>query len=136
MQALKYAKSQGAMCLGVTNTVGSAIASQTACGIHINAGCEIGVASTKAYTCQIVALTLLGLTLAEDSMSHRAKYDRIVAGLRTLPGKVRQVWHHPRRKPSPTSPYVPAGLPALDGSPAPRRNALVATAEMLWLAAA
>jgi len=36
----------------VTNTVGSAIARSTHCGVHINAGCEIGVASTKAYTSQ------------------------------------------------------------------------------------
>lgn len=53
-QALHYAKKQGALCLGVTNTVGSAIAAATDCGIHINAGCEIGVASTKAYTSQVL----------------------------------------------------------------------------------
>lgn len=53
MQALEYAKMQGAMCIGVTNTVGSAIARSTHCGVHINAGCEIGVASTKAYTSQV-----------------------------------------------------------------------------------
>lgn len=53
LQALHYAKKEGALCLGVTNTVGSAIATATECGIHINAGCEIGVASTKAYTSQV-----------------------------------------------------------------------------------
>jgi glucosamine--fructose-6-phosphate aminotransferase (isomerizing) len=47
LQALEYAKSCGALCVGVTNTVGSAIARGTHCGVHINAGCEIGVASTK-----------------------------------------------------------------------------------------
>ena len=52
MQALEYAKARGALCIGITNTVGSAIARSTHCGIHINAGCEIGVASTKAYTSQ------------------------------------------------------------------------------------
>jgi len=51
-QALQYAKDKGALCIGVTNTVGSAIARSTHCGVHINAGCEIGVASTKAYTSQ------------------------------------------------------------------------------------
>ena len=53
MQALEYAKARGALCIGVTNTVGSAIARSTHCGVHINAGCEIGVASTKAYTSQV-----------------------------------------------------------------------------------
>lgn len=38
---------QGAMCVGLTNTVGSAISRGTHCGIHLNAGYEIGVASTK-----------------------------------------------------------------------------------------
>jgi glutamine---fructose-6-phosphate transaminase (isomerizing) len=47
-QALEYAKCRGALCVGITNTVGSAIARNTHCGVHINAGCEIGVASTKA----------------------------------------------------------------------------------------
>ena len=60
-QALEYVKARGALCVGITNTVGSAVARSTACGVHINAGCEIGVASTKvsqagtqhtAWSCQ------------------------------------------------------------------------------------
>jgi glucosamine--fructose-6-phosphate aminotransferase (isomerizing) len=45
--ALEYALENGAICVGVTNTVGSTLSRRTHCGIHINAGCEIGVASTK-----------------------------------------------------------------------------------------
>ena len=45
--ALQYATENGALCVGITNTVGSAITRNTHCGVHINAGCEIGVASTK-----------------------------------------------------------------------------------------
>ena len=45
--ALDYALENGALCVGITNTVGSALARKTHCGVHINAGCEIGVASTK-----------------------------------------------------------------------------------------
>ena len=40
-------QARGALCIGVTNTVGSAISRSTHCGIHLNAGYEIGVASTK-----------------------------------------------------------------------------------------
>jgi glutamine---fructose-6-phosphate transaminase (isomerizing) len=45
--ALDYALENGALCVGVTNTVGSTLSRRTHCGVHINAGCEIGVASTK-----------------------------------------------------------------------------------------
>lgn len=51
LNALEYALENGALCVGITNTVGSAIARNTHCGVHINAGCEIGVASTKVYVC-------------------------------------------------------------------------------------
>lgn len=50
LNALRYAKSQGTLCVGITNTVGSAIARETDCGVHVNAGAEIGVASTKVST--------------------------------------------------------------------------------------
>ena len=42
-----HAQAKGALCVGVTNTVGSAISNATHCGVHLNAGFEIGVASTK-----------------------------------------------------------------------------------------
>ena len=45
--ALRYCLERGALCLGITNTVGSTISRETHCGVHINAGPEIGVASTK-----------------------------------------------------------------------------------------
>lgn len=45
--ALRYCKERGALTVGVTNTVGSSISRETDCGVHINAGPEIGVASTK-----------------------------------------------------------------------------------------
>lgn len=45
--ALRYCKDQGALTAGITNTVGSSISRETHCGVHINAGPEIGVASTK-----------------------------------------------------------------------------------------
>ena len=61
---MEYAKDRGALCVGIVNTVGSAISRGTDCGVHINAGAEIGVASTKAYTCQIVAMVLLALALS------------------------------------------------------------------------
>ena len=45
--ALKYCKARGALTVGITNVVGSSVSRETHCGVHINAGPEIGVASTK-----------------------------------------------------------------------------------------
>ncbi|MDD4990030.1 MAG: glutamine--fructose-6-phosphate transaminase (isomerizing) [Candidatus Pacebacteria bacterium] len=59
--ALKIAKAKTAKTLGIINVVGSTIAREVDGGIYLHAGPEIGVASTKAFTCQITALILLGL---------------------------------------------------------------------------
>jgi len=90
IQALHYIKDRGALCVGITNTVGSAIARLTDCGVHINAGCEIGVASTKAYTSQIVAITMVALALSEDSIKKRARRDAIIESLVQLPDNIRK----------------------------------------------
>lgn len=47
LMALRYCKERGALTVGITNTVGSSISRETDCGVHINAGPEVGVASTK-----------------------------------------------------------------------------------------
>lgn len=89
--ALDYARARGALCVGVTNTVGSAIARGTHCGVFINAGAEIGVASTKAYTSQIAVLVMVALAIGEDSIATRERRERIIDGLIGLPDKVREV---------------------------------------------
>jgi glutamine---fructose-6-phosphate transaminase (isomerizing) len=53
LQALQYCKSKGALIVGITNTLGSTLARESHCGVSLNAGVEIGVASTKAYTSQV-----------------------------------------------------------------------------------
>ncbi len=55
LNALRYCKKRGALTVGITNTVGSSISRETACGVHINAGPEIGVASTKV--CNLLSLS-------------------------------------------------------------------------------
>jgi glucosamine--fructose-6-phosphate aminotransferase (isomerizing) len=79
------------MCIGITNTVGSTIARMTDCGVHINAGVEIGVASTKAYTSQFIAITLFALMLAEDRKSCEEDVHRIIDDLRDLKDKIEKV---------------------------------------------
>ena len=89
--ALRYCQERGALCVGVVNTVGSTISRETHCGVHINAGPEVGVASTKAYTSQYIALLMMALQLSEDRISFTERRNQIIAGLHALPGQIRSV---------------------------------------------
>ncbi|OZC11055.1 Glucosamine--fructose-6-phosphate aminotransferase [isomerizing] 1 family protein [Onchocerca flexuosa] len=87
----KYCKPRGALTIGITNTVGSSICRETHCGVHINAGPEVGVASTKAYTSQILSLVMFALTMSDDRISMRKRRNDIVNGLQQLPDLIREV---------------------------------------------
>ena len=63
LAAIKKAKEQGSLTLGICNVVGSSITRITDCGVYTHAGPEIGVASTKAFTAQITVLSMLALLL-------------------------------------------------------------------------
>jgi len=91
MEALRYCKSRSALCVGITNTVGSSISRESHCGVHLNAGPEIGVASTKAYTSQFIAFVLLALMLSDDSISKKARRKEIIHALFQLPGLIKKV---------------------------------------------
>ena len=69
LNALRYCKQRGALIVGITNTVGSTICRESHCGVHINAGPEIGVASTKAYTSQVI------ITSQSNSICPKNKYE-------------------------------------------------------------
>ena len=62
----QLARSHGCTCIGVCNTVGSTIARETEAGVYLHAGPEIGVASTKAFSAQIVCLSMIALKLAKE----------------------------------------------------------------------
>jgi len=90
LMALRYCKKRGALTVGITNTVGSSISRETDCGVHVNAGPEIGVASTKAYTSQFIALVMFALMMSEDRYSKRDRYMEILNGLKELPDKIKK----------------------------------------------
>ena len=69
--------------------VGSTICRESHCGIHINAGPEIGVASTKAYTSQMLSLTMFALVMSEDRISLQPRRSEIIQGLKQLPDMIR-----------------------------------------------
>lgn len=91
LMALRYCKSRNALIVGVTNTVGSSICRESHCGVHINAGPEIGVASTKAYTSQIISLVMFALMMAEDRISSQPRRSEIIQGLKKLPEQIKEV---------------------------------------------
>ncbi|CAE6434163.1 unnamed protein product [Rhizoctonia solani] len=89
--AMRYCIERGALCVGVVNTVGSTISRESHCGIHINAGPEIGVASTKAYTSQYIALIMMAIVLSEDRTSMTERRKQIIDGLHELPSQIKTV---------------------------------------------
>ncbi|KAK0398337.1 hypothetical protein QR680_002540 [Steinernema hermaphroditum] len=91
LNALRYCKPRGALLIGITNTVGSSICRESHCGVHINAGPEIGVASTKAYTSQILALVMFALVMSDDRISMQERRHSIIKAMRALPDLIKQV---------------------------------------------
>lgn len=92
LAALRQAKENGALVIGVVNVVGSSIARETDAGVYIHAGPEIGVASTKAFTGQVTVLTLIAIKLAQEKGTiSKEKAGRLIKGLSEIPGKVQKI---------------------------------------------
>jgi glutamine---fructose-6-phosphate transaminase (isomerizing) len=91
LEAVRVAKAGGALLLGVCNIVGSAL-SRTADGtLYTHAGPEIGVAATKTFSAQCVAMVLLALYLAQErGTGDPALLKEVAAALRDLPADVDQ----------------------------------------------
>jgi glucosamine--fructose-6-phosphate aminotransferase (isomerizing) len=91
MAAVRYAKAQGTLLIGVTNVVDSALAREAEAVLYTRAGPEIGVAATKTFTTQLVALQLLGLYLAQVRGSRdEGSIVHLAAAVRTLPKLVEE----------------------------------------------
>lgn len=90
LEALRYAKRCQALTVGIVNVVGSTIARLTDCGVHTNAGAEIGVASTKAYTSQILVMVIIALQLSLDSRAKQVRRREIHQALTSLPELVKR----------------------------------------------
>lgn len=92
LAALREAKRCGARVLAITNVVGSSVAREADDVITTWAGPEIAVASTKAYTSQLIAFYLLGLYLAQTLGSQDDAYiAEVITGLKELPEKVESI---------------------------------------------
>jgi len=91
LAALKEAERRGLTTMGIVNAVGSTIARQTNFGMYLHAGPEIGVASTKAFTSQLVALALFTLFMGRRRDMSAAKGHEIVQHLMALPDQIEEV---------------------------------------------
>src|SRR5271155_635385 len=93
--AQREAKARGSKTLAICNVVGSMITREAAGTIYTHAGPEIGVASTKAFTCQLTALYLFALYLAQVRGTMSAEQIRTAAQELTLiPGKLENILTH------------------------------------------
>ena len=92
MAALREAKARGAHILSIVNVVGSSIARESDDVLYTWAGPEIAVATTKAYSTQLVLLDMLGLYFADAlGTVSKEEYDGIIEELLRLPGKMEQM---------------------------------------------
>jgi glucosamine--fructose-6-phosphate aminotransferase (isomerizing) len=91
LAAIHEAKLRGARTLGLVNVVGSTIAREVDGGLYLRAGPEVGVASTKAFTSQVAALTLVTLRLARLRNLGIMQGRAIIEALRKIPAQIQQI---------------------------------------------
>uniref|UniRef100_A0A7S0TWT2 Glutamine--fructose-6-phosphate aminotransferase [isomerizing] n=2 Tax=Hemiselmis andersenii TaxID=464988 RepID=A0A7S0TWT2_HEMAN len=88
LAALRHAKEAGCITIGICNTVGSTISRETDAGCYLHAGPEIGVASTKAFTAQVMVLAMMAAKIGQGSTIDDKELSEIVRGLAQIPDKI------------------------------------------------
>ncbi len=91
LEAIREAKRKGALTIGIVNVVGSTIARETDAGIYNHAGPEIGVASTKAFVSQLVALAMLTVFLGRQRKMSISEGRDILTELEAMPKKIEKI---------------------------------------------
>lgn len=91
LAAVREAKRKDIPVYGICNVVGSTIARETDAGVYLHAGPEIGVASTKAFTAQVLVLTMIALKMAEGRTMSNEELRENLRALEELPEKVQEV---------------------------------------------
>jgi glucosamine--fructose-6-phosphate aminotransferase (isomerizing) len=92
LAAIQLAKEKGALIFGIVNGVGSSIARESDTGTYIHVGPEIGVASTKAFTGQVVVLTMIALALGNAKGTvEDDEYEETIKELQNIPSKIEKV---------------------------------------------
>ncbi len=93
LAAVREARKNGVLTIGICNAVGSTIARETDAGVYLHAGPEIGVASTKAFTAQVTTLALITLKLAQRKKQiSDAEFNDLLGELYAIPDKIAEVF--------------------------------------------
>jgi len=89
LAAIEQAKEAGAFVYGICNVVGSSIPRKTDSGSYTHCGPEIGVASTKAFTAQLMVLTMMALSIAKEKGTiSKDRYESILKDILQIPDKI------------------------------------------------
>jgi len=88
-RCIEIGKENGLYLMGVTNVVDSMIAREVHCGAYLNAGREVGVASTKCFTSQVIALSLISVWFSQSHGVKPFKRKQYVKDLRNLPHQIK-----------------------------------------------
>ena len=89
LAAVKLAKARGAMVIGICNVVGSSIPRETDAGVYTHAGPEIGVASTKAFTTQVIVLAMMAFEIGHlKGILSDLAYKELITELVSIPEKI------------------------------------------------
>ena len=92
LAAIKLAKEQGALVLGICNVVGSSIPRETDAGVYTHAGPEIGVASTKAFTCQVTVLAMMAILVGRKrGLISEDRYKNLITEFTQVPEKIEKI---------------------------------------------
>lgn len=98
LAAIREAKNQGIMTLGVVNVVGSSIARESDGVMYTYAGPEISVATTKAYSAQLIALYLFAIKLAlAKGQINKEEHDRLLKEISEIPAKIAKIFEDKER---------------------------------------
>jgi glucosamine--fructose-6-phosphate aminotransferase (isomerizing) len=89
LAAVKLAREKGAKVIGICNVVGSSIPRETDAGVYTHAGPEIGVASTKAFTTQVLVLSMMAFEIGHiKGVISESAYKELITELSSIPSKI------------------------------------------------
>ncbi len=91
LAAMREARDRGALSLGIVNSVGSTIARESEAGVYLHAGPEIGVASTKAFTSQVVVLAMMAILLGRQRGMKEEQAREILQWMKKIPSLVKRI---------------------------------------------
>lgn len=89
-RCIKICRNNNVFTIGVINVVDSLIAREVDCGCYLNAGREVGVASTKAFTSQVIVLSMLAIFFAQINNLNNSKREYYIKSLRQLPSDIKK----------------------------------------------